>query len=43
MGIYIEQYYKAGYYDNEKLKVFVSTAYITADKYKELTGTDYAA
>lgn len=43
MGTYVKQYYKMGLYSNDDLKVFVQTAWITADDFKTLTGTDYAA
>lgn len=43
MGTLVEQYYKQGLYTAENMKLFVKAAYITADKFKELTGTDYAA
>jgi len=36
-------YYKAGYYDNTSLKVFVLKGKITADDFKTITGIDYVA
>lgn len=36
-------YYKAGYYDNTSLKVFVVRGKITTDQYKLITGVDYVA
>lgn len=36
-------YYKAGFYDNTSLKVFVAKSKITADQYKTIAGVDYVA
>lgn len=36
-------YYKAGYYTNASLKIFVEKGKITADQYKIITGIDYVA
>lgn len=36
-------YYKAGYYDNTSLKVFVSKGKITAADYQTITSVAYAA
>lgn len=43
MGSLVKQYYALGLYTVDDLKVFVKAAYITADEFKALTGTDYAA
>ena len=38
----VKNYYNAGYYDKEKLKVFVQKGKITAEQYKEITGIEYS-
>lgn len=43
MYIYIKQYFEMGLYALEDMKVFVVSAMITADQFKEITGEDYAA
>ena len=43
MGSLVKQYYALGLYTVDDLKVFVKAAYITADEFKTLSGTDYAA
>lgn len=37
------EYYKAGYYDNTSLKVFVAKGKITATDYQNIAGIDYVA
>lgn len=37
----VKKYYKAGYYTNEQVKVFVVGEKITKEQYKEITGIDY--
>lgn len=37
----VERYYKLGYYDNTKVKVFVVGEKITEEQYKEITNEDY--
>ena len=39
----VKKYYKAGYYKNEQVKVFVVGEKITEDNYKEITNEDYTA
>ncbi len=39
----VKGYYDAGFYDNEKVKMFVQKSKITAAQYKEITGQNYAA
>ena len=39
----VERYYKAGYYKNEQVKIFVASNKITEEQYKEITGEDYIA
>jgi len=41
MGSLVKQYYALGLYTVDDLKVFVKAAYITADEFKTLSGTDY--
>jgi len=36
-------YYKAGYYDDTDLKVFVAKGKITEEQYLEITGIEYVA
>ena len=43
MGLLVKKYYALGLYTVDDLKVFVKAAYITADDFKTLTRTDYAA
>ena len=43
MGSLVKKYYALGLYTVDDLKVFVKAAYITADEFKALSGTDYAA
>lgn len=43
MGSLVKKYYALGLYTVDELKVFVKAAYIAADDFKTLTGTDYAA
>ncbi|WP_368490236.1 XkdX family protein [Clostridium sp. BJN0013] len=37
------QYYNAGYYNNDSLKVFVAKNKITVEQYKTIAGVDYVA
>lgn len=39
----VKKYYALGLYTVDDLKVFVKAAYITADDFKTLSGTDYTA
>jgi|HigsolmetaAR203D_1030402.scaffolds.fasta_scaffold23801_2 uncharacterized XkdX family phage protein len=39
----VKRYYEAGYYDNEKVAIFVQYNKISVDQYKEITGEEYAA
>lgn len=39
----VERYYKAGYYENEQVKVFVNANKITEVQYKQITNEDYIA
>ena len=34
----VTRYYKAGYYDNEDVKVFVTRGKISTEQYQEITG-----
>lgn len=43
MYIYIKRYFEMGLYKLEDMKVFVVSAMITADQYKEITGEEYVA
>ncbi|WP_125607239.1 XkdX family protein [Lapidilactobacillus bayanensis] len=43
MYIYIKRYFEMGLYKIEDMKVFVVSAMITADQFKEITGEEYAA
>lgn len=38
---WIETYYKAGYYTNDQMKVFVTAGWITADDYQAITGQNF--
>lgn len=37
------QFYKEGLYTTDDMKLFVEVQWISADEYKQLTGTDYVA
>lgn len=39
----IQQYYNAGLYNNDAIKIFVLAGYLTAEQYEEITGEAYAA
>ncbi|MED3792314.1 XkdX family protein [Niallia alba] len=39
---WISDYYAKGFYTNERMKVFVVSAWITSEEYKEITGVDYS-
>ena len=43
MEALVKKYYALGLYTVDDLKVFVKAAYITADDFKTLSGTDYTA
>ncbi|WP_461241208.1 XkdX family protein [Paucilactobacillus sp. N302-9] len=43
MSDLVKNYYKLGLYTTENLKIFVQATYITADDFKDLTGTAYKA
>lgn len=39
----VERYYKAGYYTNDQVKIFVVSKKITEEEYKSITGENYIA
>lgn len=43
MRALVIRYYNKGLYNAEDIKLFVRVAWISAEDYKELTGTDYVA
>lgn len=40
---WVLDYYKQGYYNANDLQLFVQVKWITADQYKQATGTDFPA
>jgi len=40
---WIKQYYSAGLYTKDDVKVFVGARWITAEQYQEITGEVYTA
>ncbi|WP_461241217.1 XkdX family protein [Paucilactobacillus sp. N302-9] len=43
MADLVKKYYKLGFYTDDNLSIFIQAGYITADDFKELTGTAYTA
>lgn len=43
MADLVIQLYNQGFYDAEKMKLFVKVGWLTSEQYKSITGTDYAA
>lgn len=43
MADLVIQFYNQGFYDAEKMKLFVKVGWLTSEQYKETTGVDYVA
>lgn len=43
MSQFIIGYYQQGYYSKETMKVFVKVGWLTADQYKQATGSEFPA
>lgn len=43
MSQFIIGYYQQGYYSKEKMELFVRIGWLTADQYKQATGSEFPA
>ena len=41
MADLVIQFYNEGFYDVEKMKLFVKVGWLTSEQYQEVTGSDY--
>lgn len=41
MADLVIQFYNEGFYDSEKMKLFVKVGWLTSEQYQEVTGSDY--
>ncbi|WP_084765492.1 XkdX family protein [Weissella confusa] len=41
MADLVIQFYNEGFYDAEKMKLFVKVGCLTSEQYQEVTGSDY--